>query len=608
MSFQTIINVLDLYGFKPQLFIGGFKRSGSLIGLISTILSIIMGFSISFYFFLKLFNTNEFTVITSEITPEGIESLELSNNTFYFSFALEDPITYKSFVDESIYYPKVYYKEAHRDQKEGFIWTEKILDFGPCELNDFGNNYHKFLINHNLSNYYCVKNLNETIKGIFQKHEYSFIFVELFECKNSSEKNNCKPQSEIDYYLDGTFITIQYQGLTIDPNNYLLPNLPELGEYYTTISHYFFKEIHIYFKEILVQTDKGWIFPNIYSQQYSQYDHTEDMISLKSAQKGNFLEFSMKFANKVQKYIRSYTKAQTVISNIGGFIKCIQSCFWVISYIFVENQIYQRIINKLFYFEDKIKKPQTFLIKVRREKKKSILSLNSFIHNPKKDIIMKKSNITQFNHSNTSVRKSFDHSLSSAKMINKSNVCAYRIQDQKPNPKKLLNKIKKYGGKKNKSFIHYSINEKIFSEKQQDSLKNKEIHLKYCERLCLKFHRKNSSYRIRLYKKGIGLIEQKLDAICLIKDSFQLNLFKKMFFNHEHILIMDNIIKTELSSTKYDKNLYSLEKNNKINNEVNKACQLIIKRYKNNINNDNRTEMDNIDYYFVQLLNEQFNN
>ena len=77
MSFQTIINILDLYGFKPQLFIGGFQRSGSLLGLISTILSIIMGLSISIYFFLKLFNTDEFTVITSEITPEGIESLEL---------------------------------------------------------------------------------------------------------------------------------------------------------------------------------------------------------------------------------------------------------------------------------------------------------------------------------------------------------------------------------------------------------------------------------------------------------------------------------------------------------------------------------------------------
>ena len=57
MSFDHIINILDLYGFKPQLFIGGFQRSGSLLGLISTILSIIMGLSISIYFFLKLFNT-----------------------------------------------------------------------------------------------------------------------------------------------------------------------------------------------------------------------------------------------------------------------------------------------------------------------------------------------------------------------------------------------------------------------------------------------------------------------------------------------------------------------------------------------------------------------
>ena len=137
MSFDHIINILDLYGFKPQLFIGGYERNGSLLGLISTIASIIMCISISIYFFLKLFSTNEFTVITSEITPEGIESIELSNNTFYFNFALEDPITYKPFIDESIYYPKIYYKLAQRDVNEGFIWIEKILDYGPCELNDF---------------------------------------------------------------------------------------------------------------------------------------------------------------------------------------------------------------------------------------------------------------------------------------------------------------------------------------------------------------------------------------------------------------------------------------------------------------------------------------
>ena len=607
MSFQTIINILDLYGFKPQLFIGGFQRSGSLLGLISTILSIIMGLSISIYFFLKLFNTDEFTVITSEITPEGIESLELSNNTFYFNFALEDPISYKPFIDETIYYPKVYYKFAQRDVEQGFIWTEKILDFGPCVLNDFGTNYHKFFIHHNLSNYYCIKNLNESIKGVFQKNEYSFIFVELFECKNSSEKNNCKSQREIDYYLDGTFISIEYQGLTIDPNNYSDPNLPTLSEYYTTISHNFFKEIHIYFKEILVQTDKGWIFPNIYTKQYSQYDHTEDMISLKSTQKGNFLEFSIKYADKIQRYMRTYTKAQTVISNIGGFIKFIQSCFWVISYIFVQNKIYQRIINKLFYYEDRKSNSHTKLIKFRRDIKKSILSLNTPFNKKKKDIIYRKRNMTEFNYSNSSIGKSLEnHSLSSGKIMNKSNVSSNQIQKEKTISNTLLHKFSNYGRKKFKSLIKYSINDKIFSKKK-DIIKNKEIYLNYCERFCIKFHRKHTSYIIKLYKKGIGLIEQKLDVICLIKDSFQLSLFKKMFYNHEHILIMDNIIKTELSREKYDKNLHSLENNQKINNEIYKACQVIIKRYKNNLNNIYRTDMDNIDYYFVQLLNDQFN-
>jgi len=86
---------------------------------------------------LKIFNTYEFTVITSETTPEGIESIELSINTFYFGFGLQDPNTYKPILDERIYYPKIYYKLGQRDNKEGFIWTNKTLDFGRCNISHF---------------------------------------------------------------------------------------------------------------------------------------------------------------------------------------------------------------------------------------------------------------------------------------------------------------------------------------------------------------------------------------------------------------------------------------------------------------------------------------
>ena len=84
-----------------------------------------------------------------------------------------------------------------------------------------------------------------------------------------------------------------------------------------------------------------------------------------------------------------------------------------------------------------------------------------------------------------------------------------------------------------------------------------------------------------LYQKGIGLIQQKLDVISIIKDSFQLAIIKSMFFNNEHIILLDNIIKTELSSEKYDKNLNSLINAQKVNKEVAERYAAVYKDIEN---------------------------
>ncbi len=574
MTFQKIKNIFDMYGYTPYLFIGGYKRNGSLLGLLSTLLSIIIGVSISSYFILELFNKKNFTVITSETNPEGIESIKLTKNTFYFSFYLQDPISYKPIVDESIYYPKVYYKIAKRNEKEGFIWTQKPLEYGKCELNDFDENYQKLFMNYNLENMYCIKNLNESIKGVFTKDEYSFIFVEFYECKNSTEKFNCKSQNEINYYLNGTFMAIDFQDISIDPNNFLYPIIPKVGQFYTTLSKNYFKEIHLYFKKILIETDKGLIFNEIENKEYAQYDHNEDMLSFKALENGGFLEFSIKFADKITKFSRSYTKAQTVISNIGGFIQFIQTSFWILSYIFIENTVFQKIINKIFYFEENftITKNEFFSLK-KLKRKRGVFDMNNHSLEISKDVL--NMNIKPNNNFNT-------------------NYCIN---------KNIKNKNIQRSGSYNitiNSFLRTSENPLFIAE-------NKEIHLSYCQRFCYKFNNKKKSKIIMLYQKGINLIEQKLDVISIIKDSFQLEIIKSMFFNNEHILLLDNIIKTELSSEKYDKNLTSLN-GQKVNKEVKNACNLILNRYKSNKNNkkNKSIELNNMDYYFLQLLNEQF--
>ena len=240
-------NQFDMYGYSPYLFIKGYKRNGSFLGLLSTLLSIIVGCLFSSYFIIEFANKKKFTVITSETNPEGIDSIKLTKNTSFFSFYLQDPISYKPIMDESIYYPKVFYKTAKRNNKEGFIWTQKSLEFGKCELKDFHENFQKLFINYDLKNMYCVKNLNELIKGVFTKDEYSFIFVEFYECKNTTEKFNCKSQNEINYYLNGTFMAIDFQDITIEPNNFVNPIIPKVGQFYTTLSKNYFKEIHFLF-------------------------------------------------------------------------------------------------------------------------------------------------------------------------------------------------------------------------------------------------------------------------------------------------------------------------------------------------------------------------
>ena len=84
MSFQKIKNLFDMYGYSPYLFIGGYKRNGSFLGLLSTLLAIIVGCLFSSYFILEIVNKKRFTIITSETNPEGIESIKLTKNTFYF--------------------------------------------------------------------------------------------------------------------------------------------------------------------------------------------------------------------------------------------------------------------------------------------------------------------------------------------------------------------------------------------------------------------------------------------------------------------------------------------------------------------------------------------
>lgn len=144
---------------------------------------------------------------------------------------------------------------------------------------------------------YCVKNFTYNIEGTFLHDKYSFLIFDFYQCVNSTKNNNkCKPQEDIDYYLNGTFVSVEFTDISLDQSNYSYPDSPILGETYSTISKNFYREMHIFLKSVLFRSDR------------------------------------------VDVYERTNIKFQTTLANIGGILKAVTTIRMIVTYFYSQTK------------------------------------------------------------------------------------------------------------------------------------------------------------------------------------------------------------------------------------------------------------------------------
>ena len=111
--------------------------------------------------------------------------------------------------------------------------------------------------------------------------------------------------------------------------------------------------------------------------------------------------------------------------------------------------------------------------------------------------------------------------------------------------------------------------------------------------------------------KGLNIIQNKLDIITIIKESFQLNLIKHILFKQEHIVLIDYYLKTDLITYNYENNtnLENEDNNQQINNEIIKSyeniCQNNIQSVDSDIYNINNSNEKFLNKLFMDLVNFQ---
>ena len=126
-----------------------------------------------------MINKRDITFYDTIAYLEEIPEIDLINENCYGGFALQHPETYDNFIDETIYFPKAYYKIG-KLEGDNWIWNIKEIELEVCQLDKFGSSYQDKFKNKKLNNLYCFNKINEKLFGHFSYDYYSFFFCSFF--------------------------------------------------------------------------------------------------------------------------------------------------------------------------------------------------------------------------------------------------------------------------------------------------------------------------------------------------------------------------------------------------------------------------------------------
>ena len=361
-----LVKDVDMFGKEPELYYNCRPKKTSWIGRIFSVSFVLVYFAFFLYKLIRMLKKTDVTFYdTFTYAPEP-PSVPITHDNFYVAFALEDPITYDAFVNDSIYQVKGYFKRAEKKGNE-FEWNVKELEIERCKLEKFGKSYHQIFKNIPVENFYCFKDINNLVlEGHFSYYLYSFFYIQFFPCindTNSEEPGKCAPQNEIDYYLKNTFISFELQDIELNPKDYHSPTRPKSKDVYTTVGKKLFQEIHAYFEVVDIQTDLDWLgfeeIEDVKSEKYLKYYETfimSNVIENDIYETGEpICDLTIKLAEDVRIQRRVYTKFVTILGDVGGFMEVIFTLFRIVSSFSVDILYEISLVNHLFKFNPKKK-------------------------------------------------------------------------------------------------------------------------------------------------------------------------------------------------------------------------------------------------------------
>jgi len=511
----------DIYSNRISFFSNNRERIGSCFGLVLTIIYLIVSIILIVIYSLDAVKRTDMRIYDSTSFPSQTPSISIDSGMINFAFGLEDRISSNRFIDPSIYYPEILYLERVKLPGGEFQTQNRVeLKYERCTKEHFGANYKDLLVENELNNSYCISNFNLTLAGGYKYEIMNYIRIKIIPCVNSTKNNfTCKPREEIDYYINGGYISILFMDIGLNPSNFSFPVIHTLQDLYTTVDKQIFRDFILNFQLIEIQTDTGLFNEKIYKEKYLQFLNNEQSFYFRSEEEyysgKQICAIQIRLSDLFHIQRRSYKKLQETFSIIGGYMQLLSTVFTFISLVISKLNLELKIMNELFHFNIKENK---MTIKIRDLKDFTAIKNKDYMKNSyqKKSIFVKRN--VPFKSSNF------------LPVLNKSKICLSENSNNQNNKNYLtVNKQNNIFKAKNrnlddsKSGFKTLINKEVYSrpyricsnsnknEKIDTNVKNN-INISLFDYYCLGKICKRSK-PIELFELGVSLYRKRMDIV-----------------------------------------------------------------------------------------------
>ena len=261
----------DLFGKEPEFFYKGKAQRVSWFGKIFSVFYIVLYLAFVIYKLVRMIEKVDIDFYET-YAFSGIPTIKLNNDLFYGGF------TIGGIINETIYFPVVrHYTEKTINGVRKQEYTDVPLT--KCSLNKFGIRFQHLFANQNLDNFYCIKDVQESLTGYSNLDEFSYYYLSIMPCVGFNPKGEaCQDIADVINFFQQTYLIFKLQDIVMTPKDYDEPSIPRNMDIKGPVFSFLYQSIYAYMQIVNLETDQDWLgfegLSHIKKEQFLRYDES----------------------------------------------------------------------------------------------------------------------------------------------------------------------------------------------------------------------------------------------------------------------------------------------------------------------------------------------